>query len=169
MSVHEVCFLCFCAFRLANAVLDEENTKAQKHSPSLSLCFRCAFCAFDTRMQAPRTSKGTESTEGTEGTKAQKAQVNSMENRPPPTDRIAELLARYALGQFKDSPAVNARLAAIFSENPSPPGTFDRLLRACEHLRVTGEHADELVHLAALEALAKRPAVDYAAEQETAA
>ena len=92
-----------------------------------------------------------------------------MRKRPPPSTRIAELLARYALGHYEDSPAVNARLAAIFSENPSPPGTLDRLLRACEHLRVTGEHADELVHLAALDALAKRPAVDCTAEQETAA
>jgi hypothetical protein len=66
--------------------------------------------------------------------------------RPTPLDRIAELLARHALGHYKRRPAVHNRLAAIFAACPTPPGTLDLLLRACDHLEVTGEHADELVN-----------------------
>jgi hypothetical protein len=44
---------------------------------------------------------------------------------------------------------------------------LDRLERAAMHLRLTGEHADHLLALAV--AHGRIPAVDYTAEQETAA
>jgi hypothetical protein len=58
--------------------------------------------------------------------------------------KIAELVARYQAGQF--SPKVRARLAEIFEQNP--PDAEARVLRACEHLGITGEGLEEADGLA---------------------
>ena len=57
-----------------------------------------------------------------------------------PTDehRICELLHRYELGEFDRKS--RQRLAEIVRENP--PDAKDRLLRACEHLGITGAEID---------------------------
>ena len=76
--------------------------------------------------------------------------------------RLAELLARYHLGLI--APRAAARLAEIFEANPAD--ALARLERACDHLGVTGERADELVHratLASLEAQGHTPARQHAA------
>jgi hypothetical protein len=77
--------------------------------------------------------------------------------------RLAELLALLHLGRL--APRVGARLADLVRVNP--PDALARLERAAVHLRLTGEHADHLLALAV--AHGPTPAVDYAAEQETAA
>lgn len=64
-----------------------------------------------------------------------------------PTSRerkIAELIARYQAGQF--TPEVRARLAKRFADNP--PDAEERVLRACDHLGVTGEGLAEADQLA---------------------
>jgi hypothetical protein len=66
-----------------------------------------------------------------------------------PLDRLAELLARFHLGHYADRPSLQARLAFIFASCPSPPGTLDRLLAACDYLGVTGIDATRLVDDAA--------------------
>jgi hypothetical protein len=66
-----------------------------------------------------------------------------------PLDRLAELLARFHLGHYADRPSVQSRLACILGSCPSPPGTLDRLLTACDHLGVTGIDAARLVDEAA--------------------
>ena len=63
---------------------------------------------------------------------------------PTPDDRIAELVVRHHLGEYQRRPAVQQRLDAIFAEHPTPPGTIDRLLRACDHLEVTGRELERL-------------------------
>jgi len=86
---------------------------------------------------------------------------------PAPTfaddPRLAELLALLHLGRL--APRVGTRVAELVRDNP--PDVLDRLERAAVHLRLTGEHADHLLALAV--AHGPTPAVDYAAEQETAA
>jgi hypothetical protein len=82
----------------------------------------------------------------------------------PPTfaddPRLAELLALLHLGRL--TPRVGARVAEVVRENPP-----DALERAAVHLRLTGANADHLLALAV--AHGPTPAVDYTAEQETAA
>jgi hypothetical protein len=76
--------------------------------------------------------------------------------------RLAELLARYHLGLI--APKAAARLGMIFEADP--PDALARLERACDHLGVSGERADELVHRAALanlEAQGCTPARQHAA------
>lgn len=69
-------------------------------------------------------------------------------NEPTPDDRIAELVVRHYLGQYRKRPAVQQRLDELFAANPPIPGTFDLLLRACEHLDVTGRDLEGLGDLA---------------------
>ena len=89
--------------------------------------------------------------------------------QPPPAasfaddPRLTELLALLHLGRL--SPRVGARVAQLVRENP--PDALDRLERAAVHLRLTGEHADHLLEIAL--AYGYTPAMDYTAEQETAA
>ena len=59
-------------------------------------------------------------------------------------DRIAELVVRHHLGEYQRRPAVQQRLDAIFAEHPTPPDAVDRLLRACDHLEVTGRELERL-------------------------
>lgn len=92
--------------------------------------------------KSTESTDSTESTEGTESTHNQERESRSVSVSP--SDRITELLARHALGEYQRRPAVQARLDAIFAEWPTPAGTLDRLLTACDHLGVTGEHADTL-------------------------
>jgi hypothetical protein len=76
--------------------------------------------------------------------------------------RLAELLARFELGMI--APKAAARLATIFEADP--PDALARLERACDHLGVTGERADELVHratLASIKAQGHTPARQHAA------
>lgn len=63
--------------------------------------------------------------------------------------RLAELLARHALGMIE--PRAAARLAEIFRDDP--PDALERLERAADHLAVTGDHADDLTARSAALAL----------------
>ena len=65
---------------------------------------------------------------------------------PTLDDRIAELVVRHHTGQFQGRPAVQRRLDSIFAENPAD--AHDRLLRAIDHLGVTGHDLERLADLA---------------------
>ena len=65
--------------------------------------------------------------------------------------RLAELLFRHALGLIP--PKAHARLTELFRTNP--PDVLTLLERACDHLGITGDRADEL---AARAIAAKYPA-----------
>lgn len=54
--------------------------------------------------------------------------------------RICELLHRYELGEFL--PHVRIRLETIFTQNP--PDAWQRLLTACDYLKITGNHLEEM-------------------------
>ena len=74
--------------------------------------------------------------------------TTNVPTRPMPHDRIAELVVRHHLGEYRKRPAVQRRLDELFAGNPPIPGTFDLLLRACEHLVVTGHDLERLADLA---------------------
>lgn len=61
-------------------------------------------------------------------------------------DRIAELVVRHHLGEFRDRPAVQRRLDELFTVNPD--NAPDLLLRACGFLSVTGHDLERLADLA---------------------
>ena len=65
---------------------------------------------------------------------------------PTLDDRIAELVVRHHAGQFQSRPAVQRRLDVIFAEKPAD--ARDRLLRASDHLGVTGHDLERLADLA---------------------
>ena len=82
--------------------------------------------------------------------------------RPTPDDRIAELVVRHYLGEYQKRPAVQRRLDELFTATPSPPGTIDLLLRACDHLGVTGRDLERLGDLA----VARKIAADASANAD---
>lgn len=61
----------------------------------------------------------------------------------PVSRAVCELLARFELGEYRNRPAVQRRLADIFRADP--PDALERLEAAAAHLGVTGEHADALL------------------------
>lgn len=78
-------------------------------------------------------------------------------------NRVPELLARYHLGLVPTN--VGRRLARIFRDNPSD--TLERLGRAADYLRITGEHAEGLLDRAAQRG--HQAATDYLERTERAA
>jgi len=66
--------------------------------------------------------------------------------RPTDQDRLAELVVRHALGEYKNRPRVQQRLNALFAAPTSQlQATEEALLKACEHLGVAGDHLHHLV------------------------
>lgn len=74
--------------------------------------------------------------------------TTNVPTKPMPHDRIAELVVRHHLGEYRKRPAVQRRLDELFAATPPIPGTFDLLLRACEHLVVTGHDLERQAELA---------------------
>lgn len=72
-----------------------------------------------------------------------RSQNPSGESEDPVSLAVCELIARYELGEYRNRPTVQSRLADLFRTNP--PDALERLQKAADFLGVTGEHAQELL------------------------
>jgi hypothetical protein len=57
-------------------------------------------------------------------------------------DRLAELVVWHHLGEYRGRPSVQRRLDELFATNPT--NVEELLLRACDHLGVTGHDLERL-------------------------